>query len=139
MPFINADLVRANKRKVPVTLMNWEVYPLSIYQILKKYSQYTGIRKLYVTENRAAFTDVVQDGQVHDVQRLHYLQDHIAQVLRAQQEGVPVAGYFVWTFTDNFEWAMGYLPRFGLVYVDFKSQQRIIKSSGYWYSAFLNN
>jgi beta-glucosidase len=58
-------------------------------------------------------------------------------VLRAKQEGVPVEGYFVWTFTDNFEWAMGYHPRFGLVYVDFATQQRIIKSSGYWYKDFL--
>jgi beta-glucosidase len=138
MPFIGADLVKATKRKVPVTLMNWEVYPESIYQMLKQYSRY-GLKKILVTENGAAFTDTVQEGKVHDPLRLAYLQDHIAQVLRAKQEGVPVEGYFVWTFTDNFEWAMGYHPRFGLVYVDFDTQQRIIKSSGYWYRDFLSN
>lgn len=137
MPFINADVIKASKRKVPVTLMNWEVYPPSIYQILKKFSQYKSIKKLYVTENGAAFTDVVQGGEVDDRQRLNYLQDHMGQLLRAKEEGVKVEGYFVWTLMDNFEWAMGYYPRFGLVYVDFKTQQRIIKSSGYWYRDFL--
>jgi beta-glucosidase len=138
MPFIQADLVKATKRDVPTTLMNWEVYPESIYQMLKKYHQY-GLKKIIVTENGAAFTDVVQEGQVHDPQRLSYLQNHIGQMLRAKQEGVPVEGYFVWTFTDNFEWAMGYHPRFGLVYVDFETQQRIVKSSGYWYRDFLRD
>jgi beta-glucosidase len=137
MPFINAHLVKASRRGMPVTLMNWEVYPPSIYYMLKKFSHYKSIRKLYVTENGAAFTDTVQDGEVQDVKRLQYLQDHMSQVLRAKEEGVKVEGYFVWTFTDNFEWAMGYHPRFGLVYVDFKTQQRIIKSSGYWYRNFL--
>jgi beta-glucosidase len=137
MPFIQADLVKANKRKVPVTLMNWEVYPESIYHMLKQYAQYQGIKKILVTENGAAFTDTVQYGKVHDPLRLQYLQDHITQVYRAKNEGVPVEGYFVWTFTDNFEWAMGYHPRFGIVYVDFETQQRIIKSSGYWYRDFL--
>ncbi|MDO1444714.1 GH1 family beta-glucosidase [Rhodocytophaga aerolata] len=138
MPFIQADLVKATKRSVPTTVMNWEVYPESIYQMLKQYARY-GLKKIIVTENGAAFTDVVQGGQVHDKQRLNYLQDHIRQVLWAKQEGVPVDGYFVWTFTDNFEWAMGYHPRFGLVYVDFPTQQRIIKSSGYWYRDFLKS
>jgi beta-glucosidase len=138
MPFIGADLVKASKRNVPVTLMNWEVYPESIYRMLKKYHAY-GLEKIIVTENGSAFPDIVQEGKVHDPQRLNYLQDHIAQVLRAKREGVPVEGYFVWTFTDNFEWAMGYHPRFGLVYVDFDTQQRIIKSSGYWYRNFLKD
>jgi beta-glucosidase len=116
--------------------MNWEVYPQSIYQMLKQYTQYR-LKKIIVTENGAAFTDKVQHGEVHDPLRVKYLQEHIGQVLRAKREGVPVEGYFVWTFTDNFEWAMGYHPRFGLVYVDFDTQQRIVKSSGYWYMDFL--
>jgi beta-glucosidase len=138
MPFIKADIIKANKRRVSVTLMNWEVYPPSIYHILKKFSQYTTVKKLYVTENGAAFTDVIQSGRVNDVQRLNYLKNHIWEMGRAKAEGVKVAGYFVWTFMDNFEWAMGYYPRFGLVYVDFKTQQRIIKLSGYWYRSFLS-
>ncbi len=137
MPFVNADLVKASQRKVPTTLMNWEVYPESIYHLLHKYAGYPNIRKIIVTENGAAFTDEVKNGRVHDPQRVQYLQDHISQVLRAKNEGVPVEGYFVWTFTDNFEWAEGFRPRFGLVHTDFATQQRTIKDSGYWFRDFL--
>src|SRR6476661_6323588 len=98
------------------------------------FANYPGIRELIVTENGAAFVDHVEGAAVHDTARTQYLQNYIGQILRARQEGVPVTGYFVWTFTDNFEWAEGYRPRFGLVHVDFATQKRIIKSSGYWYS-----
>lgn len=137
IPLLHADIVRAEKRKVPITLMKWEVYPNAIYQMLKKFNAYSGIRKIYVTENGAAFQDTLENGQVNDVQRVHYLKEHVRAVLKAKNEGVNVEGYFVWTFTDNFEWAEGFHPRFGLVYVDFETQQRIIKSSGRWYKEFL--
>ena len=119
--------------------MDWEIYPDSIYLILKKFNAYPGIKSIIVTENGAAFDDVVEEGVVNDVSRQQFLQDHIAQVIRAREEGVKVNGYFVWTFTDNFEWAEGYRPRFGLVYVDFASQRRIVKSSGFWYSRFIKS
>lgn len=135
-PYLHAKLVKAEKRNVPITLMKWEVYPPAIYHILNKYSQYPQIMKIYVTENGAAFADEVRDGQVDDPLRVSYLQQHLAQVLKAKQGGCPVEGYFVWTLTDNFEWAEGYHPRFGLVYVDFDTQQRIVKSSGKWYGSF---
>jgi len=90
-----------------------------------------------VTENGAAFTDVMYNGKVHDPKRIKYLKDNISQVLRARHEGVNVTGYFVWTFLDNFEWAEGYYPRFGLVHVDFETQKRTVKSSGNWYAGFL--
>jgi len=77
------------------------------------------------------------DGEVDDPLRLQYLQDHIAQVLKAKNEGCKVGGYFVWTLTDNFEWAEGYHPRFGIIHVDFETQQRTVKSSGKWYGEFL--
>lgn len=139
MPFINARIIKANKRNVETTLMNWEVYPESIYQILKKYSCYTNIPPIIITENGAAFPDALIDGEVHDPKRMKYLQDHISQVLRARNDGVNVKGYFVWTFLDNFEWAEGYYPRFGLVHVDFQTQKRIVKSSGHWYARFLKS
>lgn len=139
MPFMQAKIIKANKRNVETTLMNWEVYPESIYNVLKKYSSYKNMPPLVVTENGAAFTDVLINGEVHDPKRIQYLKDNIAQVLRAKREGVNVTGYFVWTFLDNFEWAEGYYPRFGLVYVDFATQKRIVKSSGNWYAAFLKN
>ncbi len=139
MPFIRAKIIKANKRNVETTLMNWEVYPESIYNILKKYSSYKNMPPLMITENGAAFKDVLKNGEVHDPKRTQYLEDNILQVLRAKNEGVNVTGYFVWTLLDNFEWAEGYYPRFGLVYVDFETQKRIVKSSGMWYASFLKN
>jgi beta-glucosidase len=137
VPFVNAQIVKAERRAVHTTAMKWEVYPQSIYSILKKYAAYANIPQIIVTENGAAFPDTVIKGKVHDEQRIVYLQQHIAEVLKAREEGVNVGGYFVWTLMDNFEWAEGYNPRFGLVYVDFKTQQRIIKASGQWYGSFL--
>ncbi|WP_034256842.1 GH1 family beta-glucosidase [Adhaeribacter aquaticus] len=136
-PFIQASLVPANKRKVVHTAMNWEVYPEAIYHMLHKFQAYPKVKKIIITENGAAFPDVLINGNVQDSQRLQYLQQYLKQILRAKQEGVKVDGYFVWTFTDNFEWAEGYNPRFGLVYVDFETQERYVKASGQWYSNFL--
>jgi beta-glucosidase len=136
-PYIGASLVKAEKRNVELTDMKWEVYPPAIYHMLKKFNAYPQIRKLIVTENGAAFPDEEVSGNVDDPKRVKYLQTHLQQVLKAKNEGCKVDGYFVWTLTDNFEWAEGYHPRFGLVHVDFKTQQRIIKSSGHWFANLL--
>jgi beta-glucosidase len=116
--------------------MGWEVYPEALSHMLKKFHGY-GIKKIIITENGAAFEDKVIGMRVHDEERIHYLRSHLAQALRAKNEGVNLAGYFVWTLTDNFEWAEGYRPTFGLVHVNFKNQQRIIKDAGFWYQRFL--
>lgn len=137
VPYLNAVQIKAQNRKVPLTAMGWEIYPPAIYHILKKFGEYEQMPKIYITENGAAFPDVPVGGKVNDIQRIQYISDHLRQVLKAKNEGVNVEGYFVWTLLDNFEWAEGYHPRFGLVYVDFDTQQRIIKSSGYWYKDFL--
>ena len=137
-PYISASLVKAEKRNVPLTTMGWEVYPEAMYQIIKKFDAYPGIKKIIITENGAAFPDIPLNGEVKDEKRTRYLQDNIAQVLRAKNEGCKVEGYFVWTLTDNFEWAEGYHPRFGLIYVDFETQQRIVKDSGKWFGCFLS-
>jgi beta-glucosidase len=136
-PYLQANVIGAKERKVPYTLMKWEVYPEAIYHMLKKFQAYPNIKKLMVTENGAAFNDIVFDGKVQDSQRLQFIQDNIRQVLRAKKEGVNVEGYFIWTLTDNFEWAEGFHPRFGIVHVDFDTQKRIIKESGLWYRDFL--
>ena len=86
MPYMQAKIIKANKRNVETTLMNWEVYPESIYNILKKYSCYKNIPPLIVTENGAAFHDAVHDGKVHDPKRIKYLKDNISQVLRAKRK-----------------------------------------------------
>lgn len=138
VPYLRAKIVKATKRKVPTTLMDWEVYPPSIYEMITKFSAYEKIKKVIVTENGAAFEDQLNhEGEVNDLQRTKYLQDYIGQVHRATNENKKVAGYFVWTFTDNFEWAEGYYPRFGLVHIDFKTQKRTVKASGNWYRSFL--
>ncbi|MFA6085280.1 GH1 family beta-glucosidase [Mucilaginibacter sp.] len=137
-PYIGASLVKAEDRNVEeLTTMRWEVYPPAIYHILKKFNAYPQIKKILITENGAAFPDEVINGEVNDPKRIAYLQTHLQQVLKAKQEGCKVSGYFVWTLTDNFEWAEGYHPRFGLIYIDFKTQQRIVKGSGQWYANFL--
>jgi len=121
-----------------VTDMGWEVHPEGIYHLLRQFAAYDGVKRLIVSENGAAFPDIVEAGRVHDGRRTSYIQRYLAQILRAKNEGVPVEGYFVWTLLDNFEWAEGYRPRFGIVYVDFKTQERIVKSSGRWYQQFLS-
>lgn len=136
-PYVRASLVKARDRNVPYTTMGWEVYPESIYEMIRKFNSYKSIKKLYITENGASFTDHLDKGKVNDVQRTAYIKDILKQVLRARNEGLNVEGYFVWTLTDNFEWTEGYHPRFGLIYIDFETQERTIKSSGHWYSGFL--
>ena len=139
VPYLNATIIPAKKRRAQITTTNWEVYPPGIYHLLKKFSQYKGIKKIIITENGAAFPDEVFNGKIEDEQRINYLRNHLEQIYKAKSEGVRVEGYFIWSLLDNFEWAEGYHPRFGLVYVDFDSQQRIIKKSGLWYRNFLSN
>ena len=139
VPFVKAKIIKATKRNVETTLMNWEVYPEAMYHILKKFGSYKNIKQLIVTENGAAFNDEFKDGKIDDHKRIKYLKDHICQLYRARQVGVNVNGYFIWTLLDNFEWAEGYYPKFGLVHVDFETQKRTIKSSGYWYKNFLQS
>ncbi len=141
VPVVWGNIVPAKKRCEKTTEMGWEIYPEGIYHILKKYASYEKVKKIYVTENGAAFRDEleIKDGKViiNDIARIDFIQSYLAQVLRAKREGVPVEGYFIWSFMDNFEWAEGYRPRFGLVYVDYQTQKRYVKNSGYWYKSFL--
>jgi beta-glucosidase len=138
IPYIGAELISAEKRNVIATDMGWEVYPPALYHILKRFNEYEGIRKIIITENGAAFPDTVTNGKVYDIKRTHFIQDHLEQILKAKEEGLNVDGYFVWTLTDNFEWAEGYNARFGLIHVDFETQKRTIKQSGLWFGEFLS-
>ena len=138
IPYIGAELISAEKRNVISTEMGWEVYPPALYHVLKKFNEYKGIKKIIITENGAAFTDTLSNGKVYDIKRTHYIQDHLEQILKARKDGLNVEGYFVWSLTDNFEWAEGYNARFGLIHVDFETQQRTIKHSGLWFKDFLS-
>jgi beta-glucosidase len=137
IPGIRATDVKATKRNVPVNEMGNEVYPEGLYQILRKFSAYNGIRNMLVTENGTCVTDRLENGRVHDAGRIQYLAEHLATLLKARREGVNVTGYFVWSPTDNFEWDKGFRTRFGLVYVDFLSLERTMKDSGLWFQEFL--
>lgn len=136
-PYIFAKIIKAKTRNVPLTTMGWEIYPKSIYKILKKFAAYPGVDNIMITENGAAFNDILVDGKVLDSERENYYRAYLREVLKAKIEGVPVNGYFAWSFTDNFEWADGYRQRFGLVYVNYQNQRRYIKSSGHWFRKFL--
>ncbi|MCJ7626167.1 MAG: family 1 glycosylhydrolase, partial [Anaerolineaceae bacterium] len=117
-----------------ITEMDWEVYPEGIYNILGRLHFDYAFPSIYITENGAAFPDKVgPDGQVDDPARLSYIKRHLEMVHRAIHVGVPVKGYFAWSLFDNFEWGFGYSKRFGIVYVDYQTQQRIPKSSAKWY------
>jgi beta-glucosidase len=120
------------------TDMGWEVSPDGLFDLLVKLRDELGPLPFYVTENGACFTDLrAHDGTVRDPERQDYLEDHIKAIGRALEAGVPIAGYFVWSFLDNFEWAHGYGKRFGIVYVDYPTLARIPKSSFYWYRDFI--
>ena len=120
------------------TEMGWEVYPQALTDVLVRVHRDYAPRAIAVTENGAAFADQ-WDGKDHisDPQRVHYIREHLHALGRARAQGVPVQGYFVWSLLDNFEWALGYSKRFGIVYVDYPTQRRIIKDSGHWYAAFI--
>ncbi len=136
-PIVHALQIKPSKLSDELTEMHWEINPEGMYNILKQFAAYPGVKKIVITENGAAENDKWVNGEINDTMRLKYIQDYLAQVLRAKRDGVNVGGYFVWSFLDNFEWAEGYRPRLGIVGVDYKTQQRVIKASGKWYSNFL--
>lgn len=121
-----------------VTDMGWEVYPQGLTELLCRLHNDYQPKRLWVTENGAAFKDHMVNGEVDDPQRLAYIRDHIAATHDAIQQGVPVGAYFAWSLMDNFEWASGYAKRFGLVHVDFTTQKRTFKNSALWYQNFLS-
>jgi beta-glucosidase len=117
----------------PRTNRGWEVYPDGLYEMLARLHFTYRPGKLYVTENGASYVDRLDsDGEVRDMQRLNYLREHFLAAQRAITAGVPLAGYFVWSLFDNFEWDEGLSDRFGIVYVDFATQRRIPKASALW-------
>lgn len=122
---------------LPKTSMGWPIMPEGLGMVLDMVHAYGRYPRLVVTEGGASFDDVPQGQRVHDPQRIDYYQTHLREVLAAARRGVPVDGYFCWSLLDNFEWAAGVQPRFGLAYVDYETQDRIIKDSGYWFAQIL--
>ena len=124
------------KKRQPtnVTDMGWEVYPEGIREITSYAKNRWGAEKIYITENGAAYPDEPNGDQlIHDARRVAYFQSHIESLGNARSDAVPIAGYFAWSLMDNFEWAFGYSKRFGIVWVDYETQERIPKDSALWY------
>jgi beta-glucosidase len=119
------------------TTMNTEVYPQGLRDILVRLDTDYTLPPVYIAENGAAFADTVVDGRTADSARQAYLEGHLAALSEARALGVPVTGYFVWSFLDNFEWGHGYLQRFGIVHVDFQTLDRTFKDSAHWLAALL--
>lgn len=121
----------------PKTAADWPVTPEAFYYGIKFLTERYPL-PLYITENGMSCHDIVSsDGRVHDPNRITFLDSYIGAMQRAYDEGANVAGYFLWTFLDNFEWAEGYKQRFGIIHVDFESQRRIVKDSAYWYQKII--
>jgi len=117
-----------------LTEMGWEVHPESLYDLLGRLHFEYRFPAIYITENGAAYPDQLSDDDhVHDADRISYLQRHFQSAARAIAAGVPVKGYFVWSLMDNFEWSFGNSMRFGLVYTDYETQERMLKDSALWY------
>lgn len=120
------------------TAMGWEVYPEGLYTTLTRLHERYRLPAYYVTENGAAFDDALEpDGSVHDPRRTAYLREHFRAAQRAIADGVPLKGYFVWSLMDNFEWALGYDKRFGIIYVDYATGTRYFKDSARFYQSVI--
>ncbi|MGH8828082.1 MAG: GH1 family beta-glucosidase [Jiangellaceae bacterium] len=134
-PWVGAAEVRFVERDVHRTGQGWEVTPDGLHRLLTDLHREVPHLPLYVTENGAAYPDVVTpDGQVHDLERTRFLEAHVRACHRAIADGVDLRGYFAWSLLDNFEWAYGYAQRFGIVHVDYETQVRTVKDSGHWFA-----
>ncbi len=128
-------VVEYRPARLEVTPMGWLVDPDGLYELLVRLSKDAPDVPLYITENGRAAEDYIDpEGAVHDPERVRYLHEHMEAAARAIKDGVKLAGYFVWSLLDNFEWGWGYQKRFGIVFVDFGTQRRIPKSSAEFYS-----
>ncbi len=126
-----------------LTDTGWSLTPEGLENLLVRWHKEHGdkLPDLYITENGVAYSDGPDsEGRIRDLRRIDYLRTHLKAVSKAIEQGSPVKGYYQWSLLDNFEWALGYEKRFGIIYVDFDTQERIIKDSGYWYrDQIINN
>lgn len=121
----------------PHTCMGWPITPKSLYWSPRFLTERYNL-PFYISENGAAMPDeLTADGKIHDTDRISFLSSYLDELERASDDGVDVRGYFLWSFMDNFEWAKGYKPRFGIVYTDYESMKRIPKDSAYWYKEYI--
>jgi len=127
------------RENVKRTAMDWEVHAPAFEEILTRIHHDYKPKEIYITENGSAWDDEIISGEINDEERISYLKSHLDAIFAAKKEGAPIQGYFAWSFMDNFEWAYGYDKRFGLVYVDYKTQKRTPKKSAHYYRELLLN
>jgi beta-glucosidase len=139
VPFLGVwvDEVQVNDREQVINGQQYtnagrEVYAPAFYETLIRLKNEYGNPRMFITENGASFTDVIEDGKVHDPLRITFLESYMEAAAQAIRDGVNLCGYFIWSLVDNFEWREGFSKRFGLVHVDHATQQRTIKDSGRW-------
>ncbi len=120
-----------------LTDMGWPITPEGLTTLLVRWYEEFGARlpQIFITENGCAYPDAPDNsGKIHDLRRISYLDKHLNAILDAIDRGVNIGGYFQWSLLDNFEWSLGYQKRFGIIYVDYNSQQRLLKDSAHWYA-----
>jgi beta-glucosidase len=138
-PWPGSEHVEFLPQAGPYTDMGWNIAPDGLEELLVSlHEQFPGL-PLMVTENGAAFDDTVVDGRVHDAERIDYLRRHFTAAHRAMSRGVDLRGYQVWSLLDNFEWGYGYTKRFGIVHVDYETQERTLKDSAHWYRELISS
>lgn len=130
--------IEVQLENVERTDIGWEIYPQAFTDLLVDLNTRYQLPPVYITENGASIDDEIESGEVNDVRRINYYQQHLNAVHNSIEKGVNIHGYFAWSLMDNFEWAEGYLKRFGIVYVDYQSQQRTVKASGLAYKALIS-
>ena len=137
--FKNSNTWEALKTDIVKTEMNWDIVPEGLTRLLLWISENYENPEVYVTENGAAFNDYLSDNRIvcSDPDRIGYLESHLEACKIAIAKGVNLKGYYLWSFLDNFEWAYGYTKRFGIVYVDFDTLERIPKDSFYYYRDYI--
>jgi len=133
------DYYEEMPHQAPMTDIGWEIYPKALTELLVSLHEKYQLPSVFITENGAAMDDKMINSEVHDQDRIDYYNSHLNAVNDAMEQGVTVSGYFAWSLMDNFEWAEGYSKRFGIVYVDYVTQQRVIKDSGNAYSHLIKN
>ena len=134
----NGDIESVKQTDAEHTYIGWEINPQGLTDLLVRLdARYENMPPIYITENGAAGNDERVNGQVMDDQRVRYFQGHIEAVHNAVEAGVKVDGYFAWSLMDNFEWAFGYCQRFGIVHVDYTTQERTLKQSAIAYRNML--
>jgi beta-glucosidase len=125
------------RENVKRTFMDWEVHAPALAEYLTRIHRLYAPKEMYVTENGSAWDDRLVNGKIEDDERISYFKEHLAAIESAREAGAPIHGYFAWSLLDNFEWAYGYEKRFGLIYVDYKTQERIPKKSAHYYRQLL--